>query len=317
MNDLVILVILNYNQNDYTIHCIESVLKSDYLNYKILIVDNGSTLGNFNNLKKDIPKNEKVILERIEHNIGYAQGTNFGLSKGINLNPEYFLIMNNDTILDKDAIKEMVSTCIKHNKKVLVTGKVYDFENPKKLQQVGAELINEKLMKYRKMGLNEIDKGQFEFEEERDMIDDVFVLHPVELYRKLNGYSSYFWINGVNADSAIRAKREGFKLIYTPYAKLWHKGSASIGGRDWNPKLAYWGIQSTLMLRYLYLSKFNFLIFYIKTIENITRTMLKSVYWKLFKRKDITDYAFAKLKGLLYFNKWVFVKNENEGYNPY
>ena len=46
------------------------------------------------------------------------------------------------------------------------------------------------------------------------------------------------------------AHEKGYKLLYTPDAKLWHKGSASIGGRNFNPVLAYWNMQSSLILKY-------------------------------------------------------------------
>lgn len=317
MSDLVVAVLLNYNQNDYTIKCVESLLESSYSNLKIIVVDNGSTSSNVQMLEQNLPRHEKVLFKRIEDNIGYARGTNFGLKEGVSLSPDYFLILNNDTIIDRLAIESMVKTCKEYDNLALVTGKVYDFEKPDMLQQVGAEIVIKSRLKYRKLGLNEIDQGQFDKVEERDMIDDVFVLHPISLYEKLQGYSPYFWINGVNADSAFRAMKEGYKLIFTPEAKIWHKGSASIGGRDMNPKLAYWGVQSTLMLRYLYLTRYNFFVFYLKTIENILRTFVKSIYLKVFKGIDIRDYSKAKYKGLLYFNKWVFKKQENSGYNPY
>ncbi len=127
MNYFVVLVLLNYNQNDYTVKCIESILNSDYSNYKIVLVDNGSTEVSAIELEKILPKDEKLVYKRLEQNIGYARGTNYGLEEGYKLNPDFFLIMNNDTILDKNAIKEMVKTCKKFNEKVLVTGKVYDF----------------------------------------------------------------------------------------------------------------------------------------------------------------------------------------------
>ena len=317
MKDFVMVVLLNYNQNEYTLKCIESLLESDYDNFKILLVDNGSTKENANELFEKLPKEERLIFKRLEKNRGYSQGTNFGLKEGLKYDPDYFLIMNNDKIIDKFAIKELVKTCKSLNNKVLVTGKVYDYIKPNTLQLVGYKYRNRSFNTFNKMGLNEQDVGQYEKMEERDMIDDIFVLHPVELYKTVGGYTPYLWINGVNVDLAFRAIKVGFRLIYTPHAKLWHKGSVSFGGRNMNPKLAYWNIQSALILRYLFLEKRYFILFYLKTLNSIIRTFFKSIYFKTFKGVDNTKYAKAKYAGLQYFNRWLIKKNHNDGYNPF
>jgi len=317
MIDLVVAVLLNYNQNEYTLKCIDSLIDNDYENLKIVLIDNGSSQDNVIKLIEKLPKDNKLIFKRIENNIGYAQGTNFGLKEGLKLNPDYYLIMNNDTIIDKSAIKELVKTCKNFNNKAIVTGKVYHYDQPKILQFVGYSLNNLKVMDYKHMGLDELDEGQYDMVEEREMIDDIFVLQPASLYKSIGGYSPFLWINGVNIDMALRAIKVGYKLIFTPKAKLWHKGSVSIGGRNMNPKLAFWGIESYLILGYLYLNRIDFFYYYVKTIESVVRTFLKSRYLKYFKQKDISDYASAKFKGLLAFNKWVIRKNNHSGFNPY
>ncbi len=317
MKDLVVVILLNYNQNEYTIKCIDSLLESDYNNFKIVIVDNGSTEHNADELINKLPKNHRIIFKRLEKNIGYSQGTNYGLQEGIKLNADFFLIMNNDTIIDKSAINELVKTCKDYDKKALVTGKVYHYDEPDKLQFVGYKNKNRKMLTYKHLGLDEKDEGQYDKVEERDMIDDIFVLHPVEVYKKTKGYTPYLWINGVNIDLGLRAMNNGFKLIFTPNAKLLHKGSVTIGGRNMNPKLAYWNIESSLILRYLHLNKLNFLLYYFITIKSIARTYFKSFFLKLVRGEDITKYAKAKYKGLRSFNKWVRNKTHSTGYNPF
>lgn len=317
MEDLVVVILVNYNQNEYTLKCVESLLDSDYNNFKIVLVDNGSTQKNGDELVRNLPNHDKFIFKRLVDNRGYAEGTNYGLAEGIKLNPDFFLIMNNDTIIDKYAIKELVKTCKDYDEKVIVTGKVYHYDEPDKLQIVGYRLKNKKILTYEQLGLDEPDQGQYDNIEVRDMIDDVFVLHPVSIYKSIGGYSPYLWVNGVNIDMALRAKKIGYTLVYTPHAKLWHKGSVSIGGRNMNPKLAYWNIQSSLILRYLYLNKSNFLTYYLTVVFSVFRTYLKSIYLRVFRNENIVQYAKAKYKGLVYFNHWIFKKNHNNGYNPF
>ena len=312
-----VIIILNYNQNDYTLKCIDSILKSSYKNFLLLAIDNGSTKENQDQLMHKLPKDERLLFKVVKENSGYVGGINFGLKEGAKLRPDNFLIMNNDTILDEKAIEELLKTYKKFQKKAIVTGKVYHYDDPKRLQFVGSRYLNKRLLIREALGVDELDEGQFDVIEERDMLDDIFWMFPSELYKRIGGYSPYFWFNSEQADFALRAKKEGYKLVYTPYAKLWHKGSVSIGGRDYNPRLAYWTVQSKLILKYLHLSRIDFLGFYINTLYSILRTFIKSIVHRFEKKEDLSKYALAKYKGLMYFNKWLLKRNENTGYNPF
>jgi len=314
---MVLLITLNYNQNKFTSKCVESILKSEYEDFKIVVVDNGSTNENYSKLKKNLPVDKRLILYRIEENRGYVGGVNYGLKKGFELYPDYFLILNNDTILDKHAIGELKSKCEYYENKAIVTGKVYDFDEPNKLQDVGYIYNNKKILQFKRIGLNEEDNGQYDQIAERDMLDDVFWLFSIKLYNKIGGYSTHFWFNAEQADFALRAKKEGYKLIYTPEAKLWHKGSVSIGGRSRNPKLAYWHIQSTLILAFIHLNKFNFFLYLLIVLKSILSTSFKSFYFWLKGDKSWLTYAYAKRKGLTYFLNWMIYKNKNIGKVPF
>ncbi len=313
----ILIIVLNYNQNDYTLKCVDSLLESSYSNYRIVVVDNGSTPENQRDLEASMPISDKIILKLIKDNRGYVGGINYGLEQGAKLNPDFFLIMNNDTIIDKHAIDELFITSKDYEHGAIVSGKVYHYDEPNKLQFVGYKYSNAKLLNREGLGVDEIDNGQYDLVEERDMLDDIFWLFPAALYDEIGGYSPYFWFNSEQADFAMRAQKKGYKLLYTPKAKLWHKGSVSVGGRELNPRLAFWSVQSKLILKYLHLSKFDFWPYYFKTFGGILSTFLKSLKSSNSSTANMRRYAMAKYKGWVYFNKWLVKKNENTGYNPF
>ena len=274
-------------------------------------------LKNFELLKRELPKHSKLILKRVEDNLGYVGGINYGLNEGAKLTPDFFLIMNNDTIIDKYAIHELVITCIKFDNKAIVSGKVYDYSDPNRLQDVGIKIYNKKSLSGSRLGVNEVDKGQYNFIAERDLLDDVFWLFPINLFYDIGGYSPYFWFNAEQADFALRAKKSDYKLIFTPNAKLWHKGSVTIGGRNRNPRLAYWHVQSNLIFRFLHVSRIEFIKHYFKIVLGIRASYFKE-YRKIVSKESANyDYANAKLKALKYFNVWLFKRNINIGKNPF
>lgn len=316
MSDKVLIITINYQQKKFTLDCIESLLKSDYPNFQILLIDNIPDQSYADDLKQLLPSDKRIIYKALFPNRGYVGGVNYGLSLGTELQADYFLIMNNDTLIDDLAIKNLVECCKIHNNLAIVTGKVLDYNNPQIIQQLGSNFSNSNFLLYKPIGINEADSGQYDIEQSRDMIDDVFWLFPVELYTKLGGYSEYFWFNSEQADFALRAKKIGYNLIYTPKAKIWHKGSPSIGGRNYNPVHVYWSVQSSLILRFLHLPFKYFAFYYFRTAYSIISTYLKSVLM-LFKSEYRFKYAYAKLKGFIYFNRWLVTKQKNNGINPF
>jgi GT2 family glycosyltransferase len=110
-------IILNFNQPELTAECCKSVLKQHYSNYQVMVVDNGSSEGNFSLLKDTL--NEKVIVKRSMENLGYAKGNNLGCGIYNNILPDYYFVLNNDTIVEDEltiqklinAFKEVEEPC--------------------------------------------------------------------------------------------------------------------------------------------------------------------------------------------------------------
>ena len=98
----VVILTINYNQYEMTIECIYSILKLKYPNYKIYIIDNDSQKNNYSMLKKEF--DDSINILKTGRNLGYAKGINFGLEATVSEKPAYWLIMNNDTKLQKNIV---------------------------------------------------------------------------------------------------------------------------------------------------------------------------------------------------------------------
>lgn len=302
MNDypLVYLLTLNFNQSQLTIECVESILASEYPNFKIIVVDNGSTRANFKLIERII--DNKIEIYRLQKNIGYVGGMNYALKEASLKNPDYCIVLNNDTIIEKTAITHLVSCAQRAANNCIVTGKVYHYDKPDVIQYIGSDLIGKELLTFKHIGVNEIDNGQYEDEEERDLIDDIYWLLPREVYLKIGGYNELFYFNGESADYCLRAKKEGFLLLYCPLAKLWHKGGGSIGGRDNNPFLVFHQTKSTLLFRFLHLKRRNFAIFYSRIFFNALKKLIKGILKVCLKDNASWKYSLAEMKGWLSFS---------------
>ncbi|TNE29744.1 MAG: glycosyltransferase [Bacteroidetes bacterium] len=314
---MVTAITLNYNQSKYTIDCAQSVLDSDYGDFQLIIIDNGSTEENYQSLLSGLDlSNDRLRVVRLKDNVGYVGGVNIGLKKVFEEdNSDFCLVLNNDTLIDPGAISSLVETATKFENKAIVSGKVYHYDEPTYLQYIG----NRKqpgILNYKSLvsGGRELDSGQFDQEMELDMLDDIFWLIPKSIFEVVGYYSDYFFLYGEQNDYAIRAIKSGFTLVYTPSAKIWHKGSITTadGDRD-SPKLLYWKILSTCKLSVIHWTEKESKSF----VENWKRKLLFRYLLKAILRQKSWNHYKAVVKAFSVFNHWNEVRYKDNGYNPF
>lgn len=222
----VIVLILSYNGKYLLEEAISSYAANDYPNFRVVVIDNGSTDGTLEFVKEKFP-NVKVL--RTDENLGYSGGLNLGLNYAFNgNNADYALVSNNDVKADSRVVSELVKIAVADENIGFVTGKVYYYDRPNTLQTVGKK---DDPIRWNggHIGYREEDKGQYDAVAERHFIDDIFTLVKRELYNNTNGYNSMFFLQGEEYDWQARAKKLGYRIMYTPSARIWHKESMTIG----------------------------------------------------------------------------------------
>jgi len=292
---LVYIFTLNWNGKQITIDCVESILKSDYQNFKVVVIDNGSIDGSPTVLRKEFDGFISVIENGA--NLGYARGFNAGLRYGFEENnADYCLVMNNDTIIDPQAISALVKIAEMDNRIGFVTGKVYYYDKPNVLQTVGKR---KDPIRWRgdHIGNREEDRGQYDEICERYFADDIFTLISRRLYADTGGYNPIFFLQREEYERQARAKRLGYKIMYTPHAKQWHKESVTLG-KD-SARKAYYDARNPMLVLLLHKSpQFFKCYFWPHFLKDVFKGSL--VYLKL-GRVSVT---LAKWQGFLSGIKW-------------
>jgi len=245
---------------------------------------------------------DRITILENEANLGYSRGFNVGLRHGFEeKNADYCLVMNNDTIIDSQTISEMVKVAETDNSIGFVTGKVYYYENPNVLQTVGKK---EDPIRWNgdHIGNKEIDKGQYDEISERYFADDIYTLVSKKLYQDTGGYDPMFFLQGEEYDWQARAKKLGYRIMYAPRAKLWHKESMTIG-RDSALK-AYYDARNPMLVILLHKPpRFFKRYFQYHLRRDIFRSSLVAL-----KQGSMTK-ALAKWQGLFSGIKWS-IKNK-------
>jgi glycosyltransferase involved in cell wall biosynthesis len=108
-------LIPTYNVQDYLAEAIESILGQTYIDFDLLILDDGSTDETVNIIKSYAQKDKRVRLFENEKNEGIIESRNklFEISKN---KYEYLVIMDSDDIAHPKRIEKQISFLKKHRK---------------------------------------------------------------------------------------------------------------------------------------------------------------------------------------------------------
>jgi GT2 family glycosyltransferase len=224
---------LSWNRKMHTLEWLQSLGALEYANFEVLIVDNGSTDGSVDAIRA---KHPEVALVENGENLGYARGFNVGMKHAFEGGADYVLIMNNDAIIDPPALQALVDTAEADPSVAFVSGKVYHYWRPEEIQTAGT-LPHRWRVAGAQIGFGEIDHGQYDEVTERELTDDVFLLVRRAAWERVGGYDNDFAYYGhENVDWCMRVREAGFKIMYTPHAKIWHKGRT---GGGWTPFYLY------------------------------------------------------------------------------
>ena len=224
-NPKVSIVILNWNTCEDTIECIASLKNIDYRNYEIIIVDNASSGDDVRILRDSFGDYVHIIANG--RNDGFAGGCNIGMQYAMEKGTDYILLLNNDTIVDAHFLSEMIKVA-EGDSTIGITGsKVYYYWHPNRLQSVGGK-VNWWMGEITHLGWDEEDIGRYETLAERDFVIGTSLLVKKIVVDRISFLDNInFFGNYEDADYCTRAKRAGFKIVYVPESKIWHKYGAS------------------------------------------------------------------------------------------
>lgn len=120
---------MNYNGYSDTVECVKSILDCDYSNYQIILVDNASK--DAAAIKNDFFLNVHCEIFYSNINNGFLDGNNIAIKNCEKYNPDYVLLLNNDTVVKKNFLNKLVDTAEHDNNAMIVTGGInyyYDKE---------------------------------------------------------------------------------------------------------------------------------------------------------------------------------------------
>lgn len=209
MNDLVSVIIVNLNGKIYLENCLSSLFNQTYNNFEVVFVDNNSTDGSVEYISNNFPQ---VKIIRNNSNMGFAEGNNIGIRESTGT---LIALLNNDTEVHKDWLKNLVLAVNKSDKIAGASGKIFFLDNKEKIAFTTPQINPYTALGNRiceDCGLKKVD-----YLSGNAMMVKKAVIDELGLLDK--DYFAYY----EETDWCARMIRAGYDLIYTPDAIIWHK----------------------------------------------------------------------------------------------
>lgn len=292
----VYVVLLNYNGSGDTIECLESLLKSDYGNYQIIVVDNSESTTPYDNLiawaKGDVPqvptKFERIVYPLVEKPVDYISigerelldkewenriifckaEQNKGFAAGNNVALQYVLrygagtsfawLLNNDTVVEKQTMAALVN-CGNTVTAGLLGSRLLYYSRPDEIQAVGGKFRDDFFISLHvgEGSHRDLDKEAF------GGIDYVigasmFVKH--KFLTDVGLLSEDYFLYYEELDWTYRARQKGWGIDWCSDAVVYHKEGASIGS-SYRAKKSLFSEKEVFRSRRIFTRKFYGLSF--------------------------------------------------------
>ena len=242
-NDKVAIVVLNWNKKDDTAECLESLGNISYADTVTIVVDNGSTDGSAAFIKNAYPH---VILLETGRNLGFAGGNNAGIRYAMeHFRPGYVLVLNNDTIVDRDFLGELVLAMESDERAGIAGPKVLFYYDREKINAAGAKMVWP-LGIAKNVGTGEDDDDRFNAGREVDCVYGCGFLIKSQVIEEVGLLDEKFFILLEETDWCLRTRKAGYRIIYAPRSVIYHK--EGISGKTQSPVSVYYGHRNRLLL---------------------------------------------------------------------
>ncbi|MBN1139595.1 MAG: glycosyltransferase family 2 protein [Anaerolineae bacterium] len=228
---LVYVMLLNWNDAPNTLACLHSIYELDYPNFRVLVVDNGSTDGSDQAIQQAYGE-EPTRIEFIANgqNLGFAGGANVGLEHARRQKADYVFFVNNDTILDKSLLRELVRAAEGRPQAGLLTPKIYYYDDPTLVWSAGARWV---LFppRVKMIGLRKRDGPRYDLLRQVEYATGCALLIRREVLDTVGGFDPIYWpIYHEDYDYCARVTKAGWEIWYVPTARMWHKDARSQRG---------------------------------------------------------------------------------------
>ena len=253
INSKVAVIIVNWKKYDITSSCIESILNSTNSNFKIILVDNESDNKKVKNFKY---KNEIEIIQN-KKNEGFSKANNIGIDYALKNNFDYTILINNDTIVEKNLIEVLLKTAQAKNFSV-VQPLILKY-NGKEIWNAGGK-INYFFGNF--ITIKHVGNSLNSSHELTEWLTGCCCLFKTKIFKEIGKLDERFFAYYEDVDFSLRLKKYGYKIGFTSKTQIYHHESfSSISnnskGGKLSPYVHYLNIRNHILILKKHSDLFN------------------------------------------------------------
>ena len=225
------IIIVNYNGKELLQKCLDSLLKVNYDNFEIILVDNNSTDGSVEFITKNYPS---LIIIKLDSNKGFAEPNNVAakISKG-----KYLLFLNNDTVVTPNFISEMVKV-METDKKIAICQSL--LLKPDGSIDSSGDFIDE-------LGVVYNSKTKIDEIREVSSAKGASMLVRSDIFKKLGGFDQKFFVTFEDVDLCWRSWILGYRVLIIPASIVYHVGGITI--KKLKSEIAFHGFKNQISMK--------------------------------------------------------------------
>jgi GT2 family glycosyltransferase len=237
-------ILLHHCNLTDTLECLESLNRQDYPHFEIIFVDNGSQNPN---IEDAIKQSSKLLFIKNETNLGFAEGNNIAIRLALERGANAVLLLNNDTVCSPHLLTTFAAAAQTYPDAAVLGAKIFFYDDPTTLWHAGGN-VNPITLRCYHEGCPSSD-GEKKWENVRDIsyacgcalfvtsnaIKDVGLMAPE------------FFLLWEEIDWCWRIRKAGYRCLFIPEAKVWHKISQTFKGGYRGPQWQYYYFRNRLL----------------------------------------------------------------------
>jgi GT2 family glycosyltransferase len=291
--------IINFKTETLTEKCLKSILDKKWKSeIEIYVVDNDSKDGSLEYLEKKFPK---VIFIKSDANLGFAGGHNLVLKKA---KADFYLILNSDTEVMVESLDKLIEI-MEEKDWGIASGMLLNSDGS--FQAGGGDLptllavfvwiagLDDVLFPVREKlpSLHRKFKSYFKWEREIGWVGGTAMVIKRDVISKIGLLDERIFMYAEDVEYCLRARQAGFKVGFTPQAKIKHIGGASLD----EPHFRQW-LGEFKGLKYIYQKHFSALEQLVLNFLIIVFTLLRIIIFSILGKFSISKTYVKVLKNI-------------------
>lgn len=225
VSERVVVVVLNWNEENDTAACLESILAQRGVALEVLLVDNASADGSGERLSRRFPT---IAYLQTGANLGYTGGNNRGIEWARARGAAWVVVVNNDTIADPDCVHRLLAAASSDDRLAALAPLIVRYDDPARIWFAGGRFA-----RARAIGVHD-HEGAFVEPTLRRVADagtwrqctfltGCCLLLRLEALHDVGTFQEDFFAYGEDVDLSLRLRGAGWRIGWVPRARLAHR----------------------------------------------------------------------------------------------